>query len=96
MALNSGKSNYTNSMAQAMEQAFEQLWPSFMDNQPFPGSNPQMKLMFLAISRGVIDHLTANGSAFQVNFGLDGGHNHGINNTTGRHEHTVQVSINGE
>jgi hypothetical protein len=57
---------YVNSMAEAMEQAFLKEWPFVMHDAPVPQPNDQMKLMFIAISRGVIQHLETNHGSFKV------------------------------
>ncbi len=58
-------SDYDNSMAAAMEAAFNTEWPKVMGSTP-PASNDQMKLMFIAIAQGVISHLSNNSEAFVV------------------------------
>ena len=88
-------------MAAAMEQAFFEAWPDFMDEQPAPDPNPQMKLMFVAIARGVVRHLTEHPEAFQLTVNAAGNHNHsvgGVGNTSsnGSHTHSVTVDIEGD
>lgn len=60
-------SDFNNSMAQEMETAFMNNWHSVMGNDvPKPASNNQMKLMFIAIAKGVVEHLKKNPSSFEV------------------------------
>jgi hypothetical protein len=83
MALNSGSilqskndpGTYANSMAKAMEAAFLAEWPHAMGNQPAPEVNDQMRLMFTAIAKGVVNHLINNDSAFVVST-VNGNSNH--------------------
>ncbi|MEL6655216.1 MAG: hypothetical protein AAFY48_02125 [Bacteroidota bacterium] len=86
MALNSGFINYTNSMASAMQEAFFDAWEDYMgEDQDPPEVNPQMQLMFVAVARGVVRHLTENPDAFEV-----------LVNTNNSHTHTASISdING-
>jgi hypothetical protein len=58
----------TNNMAQEIETAFNAARASVGITQPLP-SGPQaqdMRLLFLAIAHGVIQHLVKNPEAFQV------------------------------
>jgi len=73
MALIAGTSTeiYTGSMAEAIEQAFLTEWPAIMGTGS-PGSNPQMKLLCIAIARGVIDHLVHHPEAFEINVDVGG------------------------
>jgi hypothetical protein len=68
MALEAGSiTNFTNnSMAKAIEDAFLSEWPNAMGGQPVPAINDQMRLMFVAVAQGVINHLNANPDAFKV------------------------------
>jgi len=50
-------SNYTNSMAAAIEHAFMTAWPEIMNGQSAPEPNPQMRLLFIAVAQGVVSHL---------------------------------------
>lgn len=69
MALKPGSiSDFDNSMAQEMEKAFFDNWPKVMgNNTDIPESNNQMKLMFIAIAIGVVEHLKKNPTSFVVN-----------------------------
>jgi hypothetical protein len=60
------KTDYTASMASAMEAAFMNEWSNFMQGADAPAMNDQMRLMFVAIAQGVVNHLKANPVAFQV------------------------------
>ncbi len=54
------------SMAQAIEQAFREQWPLVMGDRELPEDNPQTKLFFAAIARGIVAHLVQHPEAFQV------------------------------
>lgn len=69
-------SEWTLSMAKAMEDAFLAEWPIAMPDQPVPTVNDQMRLLFVAIAKGVVKHLGDNGSAFQVAIGTANNHTH--------------------
>ncbi len=60
------KTDYAESMALAMEQAFMNEWSNFMKGADAPAMNDQMRLMFVAIAQGVVNHLKANHDAFKV------------------------------
>ena len=60
------KTDYTASMALAMEEAFMNEWSDFMKGADAPAMNDQMRLMFVAIAKGVISHLKTNHDAFKV------------------------------
>ena len=67
MALLAGtKGTYTNSMADAIEKAFLAEWPKVMIDQPVPDSNDQMRLLFMAIAQGVVQHLVDHPEAFTI------------------------------
>ena len=94
------QTNWNNSMAKAIEDAFLDEWPEAMDNAPKPEMNDQLRLMFVAVAKGVVKHLMENGSAFSVDTNSIGNHSHTLNgsNTTnqaGGHDHTVTTTISG-
>jgi hypothetical protein len=60
------KADYNSSMASAMEKAFVDEWSSFMEGADAPKMSDQMRLMFVAIAQGVVNHLQANPGAFKV------------------------------
>ena len=60
------KTDYVGSMASAMEEAFKNEWHNYMDGAAPPKMNDQMRLMFVAIAQGVVNHLKANHDAFKV------------------------------
>jgi hypothetical protein len=60
------KADYVASMASAMEDAFVKEWSSFMEGADAPKMSDQMRLMFVAIAKGVVNHLQANPGAFKV------------------------------
>ena len=96
-------------MAGAMLQAFRDAWPTFMgEDTPVPNvNNPQMKLMFVAIARGVVRHLTENPNAFVINRHPRGAHNHSFSinlgwgnidvttDTVPDHDHDPEIRIEG-
>jgi hypothetical protein len=60
------KADYDASMASAMEKAFLDEWDTFMPGADAPAMSDQMRLMFVAIAQGVVNHLKANHDAFKV------------------------------
>ncbi|MBK8682162.1 MAG: hypothetical protein IPN31_09710 [Bacteroidetes bacterium] len=72
MALDSGTKSpgtslYSGSMADAMEKAFVEEWPTVMgDDADLPASSEQLNLMFRAIAQGVIRHLKQNSESLKV------------------------------
>ncbi|MCB0560445.1 MAG: hypothetical protein KDD09_15930, partial [Phaeodactylibacter sp.] len=60
----------------AMVNAFRAEWPKVMgeDSEP-PEMTEEMKLLFVAIARGVVDHLVEMKGAFQLEF-TEQGHKH--------------------
>jgi hypothetical protein len=80
MALKAGSlslQSLSNSMAQAMENAFIQQWPVVMVDRepPKPEELQQMQLMFVAIAQGVISHLMEHPKSFKVEVTLPSGFN---------------------
>jgi hypothetical protein len=74
MPLKAGTINdLSNSMAQAMEDAFVAAWPNVMGEQELPANRQQMRLMFVAVAHGVVQHLKGNPNAFKVEVTLPGG-----------------------
>jgi hypothetical protein len=63
----------TDNMARAIEDAYRQVRINAGITQPLPsGPNAQdMRLLFLAVARGVIQHLAAHPQAFEVRVTLD-------------------------
>jgi hypothetical protein len=66
-----GGQDYLNSMSKAMVTAFLEEWKFAMPGQPEPEVNDQMLLLFVAISKGIIRHLEAQQSSFQVTVTTD-------------------------
>ncbi len=70
MALKAGSKNtgsdYANSMAAAMENAFIQEWPKIMGSEPLPPPDDAMRLLFIAVAQGVVRHLVNNPTSFSV------------------------------
>ena len=58
MALKAGTiANFSDSMAEAIENAFLEEWPEAMGGADKPETNPQMKLLFVAVAQGVVRYL---------------------------------------
>lgn len=67
MPLKAGTYNdLTNSMAQAMIDAFKAEWPHVMGDAPKPENMDQMKLLFAAVAQGVVKHLQQHATDFKV------------------------------
>jgi hypothetical protein len=58
--------DFANSMAAAMETAFKQQWPYVMGDAPVPATSEQMKLLFVAVAQGVVNHLKDHHASFKV------------------------------
>ncbi len=76
MALKPGSyANFTNSMAAAMESAFQTYWRSVKDT-PLPDAGLEdRKILFIAIARGVVQHLreqVPSSFVLDVDLGGDG------------------------
>ena len=56
----------SNSMAQAMIDAFKAEWPNVMDKAPPPENMDQMILLFAAVAQGVVQHLQQHPTDFEV------------------------------
>ena len=74
-----GAASYSGSMADAMEKAFKEEWPTVMGDADVPASSEQLNLMFRAIAQGVIRHLKQNSTSMKVTVTV----NVGGNNYTG-------------
>ena len=92
MALNAGNirdidkhPDNVGSMAQAIEDAFLEEWHNAMDPQELPKHNKQMQLLFVAVAKGVINHLAAHPEAFKIKVDA-------TNSGAGFHTHTASVS----
>jgi hypothetical protein len=61
MALKSGSvSNFNDSMAQAMEQAFQVEW-NVVKGEPLPeGGEEERKILFAAVAQGMLSYLSDN------------------------------------
>lgn len=87
LSKNPSSSEWTLSMAKAIEDAFLEEWPQAMPGQAAPELNDQMRLIFVAVAKGVVKHLGQNGTAFQVTNANASG------NTTHTHTATTTVSV---
>lgn len=93
MGLKAGTTtNLNNSMAKAMEDAFIAEWLRVKEDQAAPEMTEDMRLIFVAVAQGVINHLKANQNAFEV-LVTGGAHAH-TSGSSGSHSHSVSVSIN--
>ncbi len=89
MNLKAGTINdMTSSMAEAMEAAFLEEWPNAMGSQEKPTMNNQMRLMFVAMAKGVVRHIVANPDAFKVTIAS-------ANAGGGQHTHVATMAISG-
>ena len=59
-------SGFSDSMAEAMAQAFKAEWPLVMGDAPVPETSGQMKLLFAAVAQGVVKHLQQHATDFKV------------------------------
>jgi len=80
MALKAGttaSSEYSGSLAQAIEQAFRKEWPSVMKGMDLPATtSPDLQLLFVAIAQGIVRYLKDHASSFQVSVAVSGAHTH--------------------
>ncbi len=60
--------NTTDTMAAAMEAAFDDQWSAFNGDlpKPTPKQMAGIRLMFVAVAQGVVQHLRDNHEAFNV------------------------------
>jgi hypothetical protein len=86
------KNDYDKSMAQAIENAFKEEWRMVMQNGDInsepkpPAFNDQMRIMFVAVAQGVIQHLKENPDAFKITVNTSSGGG-------GNHTHTASLKI---
>ncbi len=67
MALKAGTvGDFDGSLAQAIEAAMQAAWPSVMGAGKAFQSNPQLKLLCVAVAQGVVRYLRDNPDAFKV------------------------------
>lgn len=59
MALKAGtRTEYSGSMAEAIERAFRSEWPRVMEGMELPATtSPDLKLLFVTIAQGVVAYL---------------------------------------
>ncbi len=61
-------------MADAIEAAFKALWPTFRPDEPFPSDSVnERRLLFLAISQGILTYLNTNEGEMFSTIDLSGG-----------------------
>lgn len=64
MALKAGTiGDFSDSMAEVIENAFLEEWPEAMGGADKPETNPQMRLLFVAVAQGVVRYLTDHAEA---------------------------------
>jgi len=67
MALKAGtNADFANSMAQAIETALKQEWPHVMGTGQSVESNPQLRLLCVAVAQGVVKYLADNATSSLV------------------------------
>ena len=72
MELKAGTSkNLTGSMAEDIQEAFLNTWPTLMGDVPKPAPSDQMKLLFIAVAQGVVKHLKEHPDAFKITVKLN-------------------------
>lgn len=71
-----GDSPLVESMAAEMEAALNQVRGE-ADLPPLTPGDRDRRILFIAIARGVINHLKKNETAFQVSVGVSAEHGHG-------------------
>ena len=93
---------WEDSMAAAMVQAFKNTWPLIMEGQEVPEITDQMRLMFIAVAQGVVRHLVDHPEAFVANIAEHTGHRHELSGTgtttteAGQHTHGFSLRIEHE
>ena len=71
MALKPGtKNDLVNSMAAAMETAFDAEWVNFKNSPPPGAGREDLRLMFIAIAQGVVEHLLVHATDFTIESGF--------------------------
>ncbi len=73
---NSSNTDFANSMAAAMVEAFNNEWPYIMGDAPKPETLDQMKLLFAAVAQGIIKHLKDHATDFKVTVNSSGSGNY--------------------
>ncbi len=64
-------------MVGEMEKAFREDWPKVMNEAELPDElDPQMKLVFVAVAKGVVRHLANNADAFKISVQSSNEHTH--------------------
>jgi hypothetical protein len=85
MTLKAGTSeDFANSMAAAIERAMQQEWPKVMGADSAFESNPQLRLLCIAVAQGVVRHLVDQAAAGIL-----------VQQTGGEsaHSHTLTVAV---
>jgi len=60
-----------------IERAFREVWPAVMNDAKLPENlDRQMKLVFVAVAKGVVRHLENNTDAFVITVQSTGDHTH--------------------
>jgi hypothetical protein len=79
-------------MADAIETAFKALWPTFRPGEPFPSDSvTERRLLFLAITQGILTYLNAHENDMVTTVQLSGG---GLVSSTEFNVDTVDLDVN--
>jgi hypothetical protein len=79
-------------MADAIEAAFQALWPTFRPDEPFPSDSvTERRLLFLAITQGILTYLNAHEGEMFSTIDLSGG---GLVSSTQYTVDTVDLDVN--
>ena len=66
-------SDFSESMAQAMEEALRHHWQQVMGGRPIPFSNQHLRVFLVGIAQGVVRHLVEHPTSFQVHVSTSDG-----------------------
>lgn len=83
MSLNSGSLNedkFEDSMAEAIEEEFNSVWNAFYNRSLPERGKEERRIIFLAISRGILRYLDENADSIQVK-------RHGL------HDHDIDLDV---
>ena len=84
--------DYQGSMAKAMEDAFKAIWPGIMGTEA-PKTDKHLKMMFIAISQGIVKHLSDKVNALKISVRSQGYTSECLD-TGHLHKHTIDKSDN--
>jgi hypothetical protein len=79
-------------MADAIETAFQTLWPTYRPDEPFPSDSVnERRLLFLAIAQGILTYLNTHEDEMFSTIDLSGG---GLVASTQYNVDTVDLDVN--